>query len=638
MALGFLKRLGQSLLGERASEPLQLVQQHLERDEAALAWQLALSEASSWNLWGVEGMATVAVAAASCSLWSEAKEVLQRVQNLSPSPEENSACAALLQRIHALEEQQLTGQGLLCGPLWSPSPPPSLELPETWKRWATALPQVAEYVGPVEVRWAPGAQRGLFTSRAVKAGEVLMVAQPIAYAARNGPQLVAELRRKCRVSQRARRRLECLADGGARGSTMSPEEVTKELFLRPDDKPPEDLTLEASPEGDLKLQEILNHNVFVVDHSGEAALYGLPSMLNHSCDVTALKLVLVFFEKAMIFIATRDLDEGEELCHRYFDVEGTVAQRRDESKKWDFICDCCRCHFEATKLPQSSVAHAVDAAVTLFQEELRYDMRALSQEEGKAEVEQKRWPLLQRLLSAVDSVEEAVQCAGWSEKELAWTLALVQKLSNAALWCLLTHRSTRASSCDGAPKDPLALRCKVLGRLELALRHSEAFGFDHLQNLHLRWSALEEVRVSILARAAMDLQPEVVEPMVGPVVGRVAAPWSRVPGEQFFTKIRELGLRNFLQQEGGLVQVKDFLPEALAEEMLEMLKTLPQEEWLLSENQSSVDADHRFWRYEGSKLNQVKTIMQDLDPSLHPRLQGSSLDSNDWAAPQGWLR
>eukprot|EP00434_Breviolum_minutum_P014943 symbB.v1.2.013174.t1/scaffold926.1/size151523/1 len=95
------------------------------------------------------------------------------------------------------------------------------------------------------------------------------------------------------------------------------------------------------------------------------------------------------------------------------------------------------------------------------------------------------------------------------------------------------------------------------------------------------------------------------------LVGRVAAPWSRVPGEQFFTKIRELGLRNFLQQEGGLVQVKDFLPEALAEEMLEMLKTLPQEEWLLSENQSSVDADHRFWRYEGSKLNQVKTIMQD---------------------------
>ena len=31
--------------------------------------------------------------------------------------QENSACAALLQRIHALEEQQLTGQGLLCGPL-----------------------------------------------------------------------------------------------------------------------------------------------------------------------------------------------------------------------------------------------------------------------------------------------------------------------------------------------------------------------------------------------------------------------------------------------------------------------------------------------------------------------------------------
>eukprot|EP00435_Cladocopium_sp_Y103_P026222 s269_g6.t1 len=48
----------------------------------------------------------------------------------------------------------------------------------------------------------------------------------------------------------------------------------------------------------------------------------------------------------------------------------------------------------------------------------------------------------------------------------------------------------------------------VLRRLELALRHSEAFGFDHLQNLHLLWSALEEARVSVLARAAMELKPE----------------------------------------------------------------------------------------------------------------------------------
>lgn len=623
MAFAALKRLGQSLLG---NDTLRKVQQHLERDEGALAWREACSE--SWS--SAEGLATSAVAAGCCGHWDEAAEILQRVESLpAVSVEEHLACQALLHRVCALREQQQTGQGLLCGPLWCPEPP-ALELPASWSSWARALPQVAEYVGPVEVRWTEGSERGLFTSRAVEAGEVLMVAQPIAFAAQNGPLLVAELRRKCAVSQRARRRLECLADGGARGSTMSPEEVTQELFIRADE-PPGEPTVEASPEGDLRLQDILNHNVFVVDHSGEAALYGLPSMLNHSCDVTALKLVLVFFEKAMIFIATRDLEKGEELCHRYFDVEGSVRERRGESSKWGFSCDCCRCHFEANTLPFSDCGKAVEAAVTLFQEELRYDMRALSQAaEVKAEVEQKRWPLLQRLLSAVDAVEDAARASGWSEKELAWSLALVQKLSNAALWCLLTHRSTGAANGAipyDAPKDPLAVRCKVLRRLELALRHSEAFGFDHLQNLHLLWSALEEVRVSVLARAAIQLKPQVLEPMVGPVPGRVPAPWSRVAGQEFLAQVQALGLRSFLQQEGGLVQVKDFLPMDLAQEMLEMLKDLAQDEWYLSENQSSVDAEHRFWRYEGQKLDKVKSIMQELDPKLHPRLQGAKYES-----------
>eukprot|EP00435_Cladocopium_sp_Y103_P017755 s2777_g4.t1 len=75
MAFAALKRLGQALLG---NDTLRKVQQHLERDEGALAWQLACSE--SWN--SAEGLATAAVAAASCGLWDEAAEILQRVESL----------------------------------------------------------------------------------------------------------------------------------------------------------------------------------------------------------------------------------------------------------------------------------------------------------------------------------------------------------------------------------------------------------------------------------------------------------------------------------------------------------------------------------------------------------------------------
>lgn len=623
MAFTALKRIGQSLWGSRV-DTLQQIQQHLACDEAASAWHLAECNAPELQV-SVEGCATAAVAAGACGRWAEAAHLLQHAKTRAPSAEELLACQSLLERLEALQQQQETGIGLLCGPLWCPEPPPPLALPASWASWAQALPQVAEYVGPVEVQWTQRNQRGLFTSRAVKAGEVLMVSPPIAAAPQNGPQLVAELRRKCGISARARRRLECLADGGTGGS-KSPEEVMQELFLQPDAADQAKAEAEkATPEGDLKLQEILNHNVFVVDHSGAAALYGLPSMLNHSCAVTALKLVLVFFEKAMIFVATQDLEKGAELYHRYFDVEGSVETRRGESSKWGFSCDCCRCHFEASTLPSTPAGLAAEAALGLFEAELRYDMRALSQEHAP-EVEAKRWPLLERLMTAVDAVEDAVVEAGWTEQELAWSLATVQKLSNAALWCLLTHRSTRAGGL-GAPKDLLALRCKVLRRLELIGRHTEAYGFDHLQNLHLLWSALEEVRVSVLARTALELKPEVLEPMTGPVPGRLKAPWRRLGGEEFFSEVRSNGLRCFLQQEGGLVQVKDFLPNSLAEEMLKTLQALPAEEWQLSENQSSVDADHRFWRYDGHGLDEIKSIVQDLEPSSHPRLQGAKYET-----------
>ncbi|CAE8620023.1 unnamed protein product, partial [Polarella glacialis] len=81
---------------------------------------------------------------------------------------------------------------------------------------------------------------------------------------------------------------------------------------------------------------------------------------------------------AIIFTASRDLEAGEELCHRYFDVEGDWASRQEHSKCWGFACGCKRCHFEAQRLPGTSAALAVDAATSAFRERLRFEMRALA--------------------------------------------------------------------------------------------------------------------------------------------------------------------------------------------------------------------------------------------------------------------
>lgn len=259
-------------------------------------------------------------------------------------------------------------------------------------------------------------------------------------------------------------------------------------------------------------------------------------------------------------------------------------------------------------------------------------MRALSEAlKAKGDpMEEKRWPLLRRLVANVEAVCAAAKSIGWGEAEVGWCLALVQQTSNAALWCLLTHSASRAANAVEAPEDPLALRIAVLRWLELGWRHTERFRYDHLQNLHLLFAALEEKRTSVLARTAMSVKAEVVEPMTPPDVpssaSRVAAPWRRLTGDQFRQSVSSKGLRPLLEEAGGLIQVNNFLSAEQAEETLQMLQGMSQEEWVLSENKSSVDADHHFWRYEGAKLDGIKALMQELEPQLHPILHGAKYD------------
>eukprot|EP00931_Biecheleriopsis_adriatica_P038189 TRINITY_DN21902_c0_g1_i1.p1 TRINITY_DN21902_c0_g1~~TRINITY_DN21902_c0_g1_i1.p1 ORF type:complete len:848 (-),score=186.14 TRINITY_DN21902_c0_g1_i1:58-2601(-) len=658
-ALSALGRWGQGLLalggyGAPSSE-LRRVQHHLVAKEAGLAWHVgatvlasAEQDQSGVRELSTEALATLGVAAAAAQNLEEACALLQRACDRASqcTPEERAACNALKQRADALLAQSRGKQGLLCGPFWDPKPPAEIPTPSAWAPWVAAMPQVVEYVGPVEVRWmgdgASSGQRGLFTSRAVKAGELLLVSLPIAHAEANGEPLVQALRRACLTSGRARRRLACLLDGDSQ--VLSPEEVSKALGPMPD-CPAEPMLPGQEPEGNLKLMQILNHNVFSMQE-GFAGLYGMPSMLNHSCDGhgrSALKLVLVFFDKAIIFSAARDLEAGEELCHSYFDIEGSLQERQDYSKKWGFACACARCSFEATRLPGTMAETAINAAVAEFRDHLRFDMRALSgaskTDVGTANTGAKRWPLLQKLLAHVEAVEASVtSCTGWQEKELGWCLAIVQRVSSAALWCLLTHSSSRAGSSQArsedegaAPEDPLSLRCQVLKRLTCASYHTERWSFDHLQHLYLLHLAMAEARTSAVARMAMDAKPLVVEPMGEDMASTsaetVPAPWLRMRGSGFWDAVREKGLRALLEQAGGIVQVGEFLPGSLAEDTLETLKSLEKDEWILSANKSSVDADHRFWRYEGTKIDAARRVMQELSGDLHPILNGAKYDA-----------
>lgn len=634
--------LGAAIGGVEGRPGLHRVQQHLATGEGALAWAAAEELRGAQGL-DAEAYATLGVAASAVGRFDEATQHFE--QALAYAPTEADAAArvlaaeSLLARAKALAAQSRGEQGLLCGPLWRAIELPAPPVPPAWTSWSAAMPCVADYVGPVAVRWSgepASGQRGLFATRALRAGELLLVASPIAQAETTGAPLLGALGRACQISARARRRLACLADGSM-GGAVSPEDVMAELGAVPDVAP---VASEACME--LNFRGIVDHNVFTME--GWAAVYGLPSMLNHTCDgtaATALKLgsrVLPFLGGAIVFVAARDVAEGEELCHQYFDVAPPASLRRELSGAFGFACACRRCVFELSRLPGSGAATAVEDAKTVFRESLKPEMQELmTLPQDNAGVRKRRRALLREVLRLARTVQLAAEGEeGWREEDVGWTLALIQPLSNSALFCLFTHKPAQEDAAeiaaDGfAPEGMISLRCEVLGRIVAAWRHSEFLGFDHMKNLQLYWVALDEVRVRSLAAALADAASVGAgDGPQAPLGTGESVPWSRLQGAEFREAVKAKGLQCVLDEQGGFLQVTNFLDDDLASQALEQLQLLGEDEWALSSNQTAADADHRFWRYDGMQgaIGQVKKAMLGLvPPKMHHTVQAARYDA-----------
>ncbi|CAD6202277.1 unnamed protein product [Miscanthus lutarioriparius] len=73
-------------------------------------------------------------------------------------------------------------------------------------------------------------------------------------------------------------------------------------------------------------------------------LWVLPSFINHSCHPNARR---THIGDHAIVHASRDIKAGEEITFPYFDVLVPVSKRREASRAWGFECKCDRCRFEA---------------------------------------------------------------------------------------------------------------------------------------------------------------------------------------------------------------------------------------------------------------------------------------------------
>ncbi|KDQ17931.1 hypothetical protein BOTBODRAFT_185344 [Botryobasidium botryosum FD-172 SS1] len=227
---------------------------------------------------------------------------------------------------------------------------------------------VADYVGPMKVVSMPhrGGGRGVVTTRAVKAGELILVAKPVVssfpadYRSQHYTYGLNFITREPE-SPCASDAMSQLIATVAGNPELAP--LIYGLYAGPmyPDPPPEyppaplaDIT-DRHPlvyEVDIdteKLQNIYTYNAFVPrpihlftnadPNNPPSALYLLPSLFNHACAATAN---WYNFREVMVIRAIRDLEKGEELTIAY--VQGRTAWDRQAAlKKHEFTCNCSLC-------------------------------------------------------------------------------------------------------------------------------------------------------------------------------------------------------------------------------------------------------------------------------------------------------
>ncbi|THH28001.1 hypothetical protein EUX98_g6184 [Antrodiella citrinella] len=222
-------------------------------------------------------------------------------------------------------------------------------------RVAAARPDVASYQGPVEVRLSPGGEsfstRGLFTTRAIKQGDLLFVAKPIAsyYPEDKPPHPTSELevfltynfltdalgnRSSFALADRVVNRVWDDAntartlDSMNAGSRFPPKTDYPSAFV-----PPSPLTDPRKPAIDIDIDRIegmCTMNAFRLEDAASHA----------------------FFGDVMVVRATKTMRAGEEVTLNYFnDIPSYEERTAFMERKWGAPCDCVLCKADRADSP-----------------------------------------------------------------------------------------------------------------------------------------------------------------------------------------------------------------------------------------------------------------------------------------------
>ncbi|KAJ4711377.1 Histone-lysine N-methyltransferase [Melia azedarach] len=222
-------------------------------------------------------------------------------------------------------------------------------------------PELAEYIGAVQIRKSEISGRGLFVTKNIEAGTLLFVTKAIATERgilsgedsseneqlvmwKNFIDKVMESISKC---QRTRSLITTFSSGENENELEVPDISVFRPEIQESSYSNEKLDMG-------KILTILDVNSLVEDAVSanvlgkNKGLYGvglwtLASFINHSCSPNARRIHVGDY---IIVHASRDVKAGEEITFAYFDMLSPLEKRKEMSKTWGFNCNCKRCKFE----------------------------------------------------------------------------------------------------------------------------------------------------------------------------------------------------------------------------------------------------------------------------------------------------
>jgi tetratricopeptide (TPR) repeat protein len=254
------------------------------------------------------------------------------------------------------------------------------------------LPDVAEYVGPLDVREVPGRGRGLVATRDVEPGELLLVARPVAVAAGmggdpapvdvtvglnlasgqlDGPaqvELPRVVMREALYRPELARALHYFYAGEGVGGVEHIESRAA-LDARPESSSSSSEQRRATPAVELdsaRIERVCTYNSFTprsiarglllddddedskrraqAGGNSESALYLLPSMMNSHCLSNA---TYVFFGSIFVLRARVRIACGDEVMSSYVNpLEPFPVRKKHLEKYFSSDCECDLCKWD----------------------------------------------------------------------------------------------------------------------------------------------------------------------------------------------------------------------------------------------------------------------------------------------------